>query len=108
MLGLLQVHPHVVKLYNVLHSDRTLTLVFEFCKQVRLGWVRACVASPSSTFDRSRPQDLRKYLDSTSRDRVPMATVKSLLYQLLAGISFCHVCVAQTTQPNHCSNDVNS
>eukprot|EP00035_Acanthoeca_spectabilis_P007098 m.132452 g.132452 ORF g.132452 m.132452 type:complete len:306 (-) comp13796_c0_seq1:3141-4058(-) len=61
------VHPHVVKLYNVLHSDRTLTLVFEFCKQ-----------------------DLRKYLDSTSRDRVPMATVKSLLYQLLAGISFCH------------------
>lgn len=38
MLGLLQVHPHVVKLYNVLHSDRTLTLVFEFCKQVR-SWV---------------------------------------------------------------------
>eukprot|EP00037_Helgoeca_nana_P023959 m.251158 g.251158 ORF g.251158 m.251158 type:complete len:316 (-) comp26498_c0_seq1:295-1242(-) len=61
------VHPHVVKLYNVLHSDRTLTLVFEFCKQ-----------------------DLRKYLDSTSRDRVPMATVKSLLYQLLSGIAFCH------------------
>eukprot|EP00038_Savillea_parva_P014638 m.11606 g.11606 ORF g.11606 m.11606 type:complete len:335 (-) comp2860_c0_seq1:321-1325(-) len=60
-------HPHVVKLYNVLHSDRTLTLVFEFCKQ-----------------------DLRKYLDSTSRDRVPMATVKTLLWQLLDGIDFCH------------------
>jgi serine/threonine protein kinase len=30
----LQVHPNVVKLYNVLHSDRTLTLVFEYCKQV--------------------------------------------------------------------------
>jgi len=61
------VHPNVVKLYNVLHSNRTLTLVFEFCKQ-----------------------DLRKYLDSTSRDHVPAGTVRKLLHQLLSGIDFCH------------------
>eukprot|EP00041_Stephanoeca_diplocostata_P007384 m.104457 g.104457 ORF g.104457 m.104457 type:complete len:312 (+) comp16849_c0_seq2:144-1079(+) len=60
-------HPNIVRLYDVLHSDRTLTLVFEFCKQ-----------------------DLRKYLDSTSRDRVSPATVRSLLHQLLDGIAFCH------------------
>jgi len=60
-------HPNVVKLYDVLHSDRTLTLVFEYCKQ-----------------------DLRKYLDSASRDKPSIPNIKSLFYQLLDGLAYCH------------------
>lgn len=60
-------HPNIVKLLDVLHSDRTLTLVFEYCKQ-----------------------DLRKYLDTAAGTKVSQPDVRALLYQLLDGLSFCH------------------
>lgn len=59
-------HDNVVRLYSVLHSDRKLTLVFEYCDQ-----------------------DLKKYFD-TCGGTISHATTQLLTYQLLKGVAFCH------------------
>jgi cyclin-dependent kinase len=58
-------HPNVVKLEDVVHTDRKLTLVFEFLDH-----------------------DLKKYLDSHKPLAFPV--IKTLLYQLLRGLAYCH------------------
>lgn len=59
-------HPNVVRLHDVIHTDRKLTLVFEYLEH-----------------------DLKKYLDGAVGP-LDMATVKSFLFQLLRGVAFCH------------------
>lgn len=59
-------HPNIVKLHDVIHTDKKLTLVFEYLDQ-----------------------DLKKLLDAAT-DGLDLATVKSFLYQLLNGINHCH------------------
>lgn len=59
-------HANIVRLYDVLHTEKKLTLVFEYCEQ-----------------------DLKKYLDSCGGEVSPMQ-VKSFLFQLLRGVAFCH------------------
>uniref|UniRef100_A0A8C3S5Z2 Cell division protein kinase 5 n=1 Tax=Chelydra serpentina TaxID=8475 RepID=A0A8C3S5Z2_CHESE len=59
-------HKNIVRLHDVLHSDKKLTLVFEFCDQ-----------------------DLKKYFDSCNGDLDP-ENVKSFMFQLLKGLAFCH------------------
>ncbi|MES1910834.1 MAG: cyclin-dependent kinase 5, variant 2 [Cercozoa sp. M6MM] len=59
-------HANIVRLYDVVHTDRELTLVFEYLDQ-----------------------DLNKYLGRYQNGLEPIR-IKSLLYQLLDGISFCH------------------
>jgi len=59
-------HPNIVRLYEVIHTEKKLTLVFEHLDQ-----------------------DLKKYLDEC-RGNIPLASTKSFLYQLLKGVSFCH------------------
>eukprot|EP00658_Telonema_sp_P-2_P020104 TRINITY_DN1791_c0_g1_i8.p1 TRINITY_DN1791_c0_g1~~TRINITY_DN1791_c0_g1_i8.p1 ORF type:complete len:298 (-),score=48.08 TRINITY_DN1791_c0_g1_i8:186-1079(-) len=59
-------HPNIVRLYDVIHTERKLTLVFEFLDQ-----------------------DLKKFIDSVN-GKVQPSTVKSFLYQLLRGLSYCH------------------
>uniref|UniRef100_A0A336N023 cyclin-dependent kinase n=2 Tax=Culicoides sonorensis TaxID=179676 RepID=A0A336N023_CULSO len=54
-------HKNIVRLYDVLHSDKKLTLVFEHCDQ-----------------------DLKKYFDSLNGE-IDMEIVKSFMYQLLRG-----------------------
>lgn len=58
-------HPNIVRLYDVIHGDKKLTLVFEYLDQ-----------------------DLKKYIDE--KVRPPVAVMKSFLWQLLNGIAFCH------------------
>lgn len=60
-------HPNIVKLHDVIHTDKKLTLVFEYLDQ-----------------------DLKKLLDLSGPDGLDMPTVKSFLKQLLKGISHCH------------------
>jgi len=59
-------HPNIVRLYDVIHSEKKLTLVFEYLDQ-----------------------DLKKYLDDC-RGEIPLALTKSFLFQLLKGVAFCH------------------
>ncbi|KAK9469599.1 kinase-like domain-containing protein [Lipomyces arxii] len=61
-------HENVVSLYDVIHTENKLNLVFEF-------------------MDR----DLKKYMDSRGdHGALDPATIKSFMYQLLRGIAFCH------------------
>lgn len=60
-------HTNVVKLLDVIHHDKKLYLVFEYLDK-----------------------DLKKYMDNAPPDGIPLDLVKSYMYQLLDGISYCH------------------
>lgn len=60
-------HANIVTLFQVLHLEQKLFLVFEFLD---------C--------------DLKKYMDSFAPNGLPLEIVKVLLYQLLDGTAYCH------------------
>jgi serine/threonine protein kinase len=65
-------HPNIVKLLDVVHTEKKLTLVFE-----------------------NLDSDLKKFLDSNAGDIPPstvrvLCLIKILMQQLLKGIKFCH------------------
>ncbi|KAI9336460.1 serine/threonine-protein kinase pef1 [Pilaira anomala] len=63
-------HTNIVRLYDVIHTESKLMLVFEFMDQ-----------------------DLKKFMDTTARSThgaLDTATIKSFLFQLLKGIAYCH------------------
>ncbi|ODV94973.1 hypothetical protein PACTADRAFT_50809 [Pachysolen tannophilus NRRL Y-2460] len=63
-------HENVVTLYDVIHTENKLTLVFEYMDQ-----------------------DLKQYMDSSGYNNsgaLDPQIVKSLMFQLLRGIMFCH------------------
>eukprot|EP01028_Stygiella_incarcerata_P010920 TRINITY_DN592_c1_g1_i3.p1 TRINITY_DN592_c1_g1~~TRINITY_DN592_c1_g1_i3.p1 ORF type:complete len:319 (-),score=82.14 TRINITY_DN592_c1_g1_i3:1718-2674(-) len=59
-------HPNIVRLYDVIHTDRKLTLVFEYLEK-----------------------DLKRYMDENDGP-LDMMTIKSFLYQLIRSVEFCH------------------
>lgn len=60
-------HVNIVKLHDVIHTETSLTLVFEYLDQ-----------------------DLKNYLDACGVKGIDDYTVKSFLFQLLQGIAYCH------------------
>jgi len=59
-------HPNIVRLHDVLHTEKKLTLVFEYLDQ-----------------------DLKKYMDAHRGEMDPQ-TIRSFLFQLLKGVAWCH------------------
>ncbi|KAJ1918195.1 cyclin-dependent kinase 5 [Mycoemilia scoparia] len=59
-------HPNILGLYDVLHTEKKLTLVFEYLDS-----------------------DLKKFLDAYG-GQLESITIKKLMYQLLCGVDFCH------------------
>ncbi|KAJ3050084.1 negative regulator of the PHO system, partial [Rhizophlyctis rosea] len=61
-------HINIVRLYDVIHTERTLTLVFEYMDQ-----------------------DLKKFMDTQGNGgALDPQLCKRFMYQLLKGIAFCH------------------
>ena len=61
-------HVNSVRLYDVIHTETKLVLIFEYCER-----------------------DLKKYMDvHGERGALDPITVRSFMYQLLCGIAFCH------------------
>ena len=58
-------HENILSLYDVIHTDNKLILVFEYMDK-----------------------DLKKYIDSRG-DQLDYAQMKSFIYQLLCGVAFC-------------------
>ena len=54
------------RLLDVIHTEKTLNLIFEYCDQ-----------------------DLKKYFDSCNGE-IDANTVQSFFWQLLQGLSYCH------------------
>ena len=77
-------HKNIVALYDVLHSERKLTLVFEHCDQVNF-----LKRNIPSYINFVCVQDLKKYFDSLNGE-IDADVVKSLMYQLLRGLNYCH------------------
>lgn len=59
-------HENIVRLYDVIHTENKLLLVFEYMEQ-----------------------DLKRFMDTVG-GAVELRQLKSFLYQLLKGIAFCH------------------
>jgi cyclin-dependent kinase len=57
--------PNIVRLHDVVHTEKKLTLVFEFCDH-----------------------DLKKFIDT--KETLDITTIKSFLFQLLRGVGVCH------------------
>ncbi|KAL8697398.1 MAG: hypothetical protein Q9201_007137, partial [Fulgogasparrea decipioides] len=61
-------HENIVSLHDVIHTENKLMLVFEYMDK-----------------------DLKKFMDSRGQGgQLDYVTIKSFMYQLLHGISFCH------------------
>lgn len=67
-------HDNVVKLLDILHTEKKLTLVFEYLDSDLKKWL----------------DTIPSMVDPLTVDQAHLDSVRSYLYQLLLGIAYCH------------------
>lgn len=71
-------HPNIVSLEDVLHTDESLTLVFELCKQDLKAFIDSFKPPGSTTRNTSVPINM------------PADIIRDLTYQMLRGVGALH------------------
>ncbi|NXX16197.1 CDK18 kinase, partial [Podargus strigoides] len=85
-------HANIVTLHDIIHTERSLTLVFEYL--VGLGGLSAggCWGPREGEADRGfllQDSDLKQYLDNCG-NLMSVHNVKIFMFQLLRGLAYCH------------------
>lgn len=82
LMKVLAGHPNILTLLDVTHDDKTLTLVFEFCKEDLKHFIDGFKPPP--------PPASAKNANRAVAAAIPVGIVKDLTYQMLKGIAKMH------------------
>ncbi|NXV04743.1 CKD18 kinase, partial [Cettia cetti] len=83
-------HANIVTLHDIIHTERSLTLVFEYL--VGLGPSLGAGGAREGQTDASLPlqdNDLKQYLENCG-NLMSVHNVKIFMFQLLRGLAYCH------------------
>uniref|UniRef100_A0A8B9SXI0 Cell division protein kinase 5 n=1 Tax=Anas platyrhynchos TaxID=8839 RepID=A0A8B9SXI0_ANAPL len=90
-------HKNIVRLHDVLHSDKKLTLVFEFCDQDLKKYFDSCNGDLDPEIVKVGVPGCRGGCPAVGlagwahpRSRAALCPPQSFMYQLLKGLAFCH------------------
>jgi cyclin-dependent kinase len=78
-------HPHIVRLLDILSSEKKLTLVFEYLESDLKRWLEE--NNPRIT---ANVKDIRSDSEEAADLEEYLSVVKSFMQQLLEGVAYCH------------------